>query len=1464
VLLALLLRPAASPAYGAPPVLLKAASAREFVMLGMPLSARRELMSLPAGDRGKFPLLPRLLRQLAAAGHERGALSLFAEVTPDLVEPVRSEAFLTAGKIHWKRKDYRAAERTFREVSGKSAAGPEAAYFLGRILASAGKEKEALASLASAPPGAKTDLLAGEIERERGNLAGALANWRRSADGTPAGFAAKIRSLADDPDRNTAIRGLEAISRSVSEGTPEQSFSLIELMRTLLLSQYRKAAFERIREGIPGATRWRNTILDLPEWDGTEAGAGDSWNSMVARFPYGADASDFFAAGGRFLALAELEGTLGAAANGIRRIALRILGAEQALAVLHENTAAKIREVEEFQRLFLRYQRKADGMRGRLKIAADSVVLAKYGKSVDPGISILLDEIEKLQEDLRERLTRLGKAFEVKSINDWSPPLSPEDRVMVLHAQIRLSRIEDILRLLEGKAALIRGKVWNRWKTKYVMHLSRLLDESEKVKAAAPKGAARVESILSRLRDAYERQEQWPAYFRQMTARLSKDLAVLSRRGEEVRKSALAAYRNARKELLAAVEKEGRTMQYLAARAATEWLIERKGSPSDNTVLTGEERKEILGEAATHWEAVIHSGGADSDIAGEALYALAELRLEEAEARFFEREEDPGRRRDYSVPVSLFRRVLEEVPESPYAEPALYGLAVAYQEVGSTENSIRAMETLLARHPGSRFSNEIFLRLGEFAFDRFEFRLAEKHYRNVRKNAPPDLLTTARFKLGWSLFLQDRPADAAEAFLSALLLSPSAQKTGGVHKEATRMMARSLIDSGMASDAENFLARRGASVHGPKVLLQIQSVLEIQNRYEEAAGIADRFASVYPLAAERVNAEVAATEALRRGKRLVESYIRKWHLHEVFGPGSRWQAAPGRTAEDIAWANVIAEEGLRTAVFYFHGKTREAGGGGDRDSVLAGYDTYLLLFPTFPKTEEVAYQRAWLLFEAGRKKEAGAAFEAVARKPGGAREEPAWYMAVQSANDTATRTDRNSQVEVVRLAREYERALPNGERLARVLLDRGRAHFNLREFLEAAETARKASLLLPPGPERTKAQRLSGDARFQISDYAGAEKAFREILAGSTTGKEREDARKWVAFSQFRRAEEMPPENAAAAAELFTRVAREFPSLEIAQTAMFRAGTASVEAGNTADAITAFLAVEAASPDIALGTDSTRWLARLYEKTGDLPAAAERYERLGTKEASGMEKGKLLLKAAELFTGSDEERARRNFIAVASLPETPPETRVSSYFRAAENARSEGKIEEADRYYAEAVRAHRNVPSVLPEIAGKALFQRAEFRFARYRMLSIVPPLAKTFAAKQAALEASASLYVEAITIGDGETVSASLHRLGEGFEDFRTAILASPPPRGLTKREQEEYDFLLEERAAPIEEKAVDAYRKNLRQAVAADFFSPWVKKSLERLIAIRPAQFAKEGEYAFPVVTVPEFVGVIERGKR
>jgi len=1422
-----------APAAAAPAVLLRASAPEEYLALGMPLSAMRSFLALPAAARGKSPLLPDLIEKLSGAGHDAEALSLFSKVQPDLAGAVRAKAFLAVGKIHWGRKDFGKATAALREAARTPGAAPDATLYLARLQASEGNIAGALRTLAAAPRGERRNRIAARIERMRKR-----------------------------PDADV----LRASAGAARRGTSGHASANAALARALLENGDNVGAMDAAREGIAGIALARGAVGRLPAWNAARAGADETWTAMAALFPDDEDAGAFFAAGRAFLAAADLADAARAAGNGAREIARRAERARRALAHAREDIGEKTRRAGELRHLYKAREGAAKEIRSRAREATVALPLSAWGRQEDPAGAALLARLEEALAALRKQGERTRAGIDAAAREEGGRALQPEDRRMLLFSREKTDKADEEIRALEGRAAFLRGRIRNRWKAMYAGRMSALLDGVDRARETVRDDVETVKNVMPRLLSAQAELERWEKAAEGYAARLAVDGGVLWTLREKARGAAGQALGAARRELAGAVAREERSLRYLAARAATGRLIADRGN---GAALPPDSRAALLAEARGHWEASLPPPGEHSGTADEALYALAEIGFEEVEARFYGGKETGDGSPDFTATAALFRKVIDGFPGSPYAEPAHYSLALCLQEMGAPDNSADVLAAMLARYPKTRYADEIHLRLGEHAFDQADYRRAEEEYRRVGQGASPDIRATALFKLGWTFFLTERFREAVDPFLSALLAAPGAEKTG-ISGEALKMTARALVDAGMEGRAEELLASRGASARGSALLLGIQAVLDAQNRYDETARVADRIGAAYPLAGERIDAEVAAAEALRKGGRADDALARRGNFHAVFGPDSRWQTAPGRTPADIARADVIAEQGLRDAAFHFHVRTREANAGTgrlappSREAVLALYDAHMALFPVSPRAGEVAYQRAWLLFEAGRKKEAGTAFEAEARRPGAGRGESSWYMAVQCAKDTAATAGGEPERregalgDVIRLCDEYERAFPGGERLPYILLDRARAFFKARRFSEAAGDAGRAASLLSAIAGRREALRLSGDARFEAKDYAGAEQAFRAFLASSPPPEEKKEAEKWVGFSVFRRAETLP---AAEAAGIFSGLAREFPSLDIAPTALFRAGASAVEAGNTKDAIAAFLAVESVRTDPALALDATRWLASLYEKTGDGAAAAERYERLAAAERTGGEKGKLLLRAAGLLAGIDAPRARKDLLAVAALPDSPPALRVSCFFRAAESIQAQGNLEEADGLFGKAVAAHLTAPEAAPETAGKAYFARAEFRFARFRTLSIVPPLEKTFAAKQSALENAATLYVEAIRIGDAGTVSASLHRLGEGFEDFRGAILASPPPRGLSDREREEYVFLLEEKAAPIEEKAVEAYRKNLRQAVAASFSSPWVDKSVARLKALRPARFARKWEYAFPVVPVPDFLGIIVR---
>lgn len=1457
VLLAAVLCVPGPPALAASEEWLGPPSLEQAIDGGLPGTAAAAFRRLPQTARATSAALPKLMRALGEAGLRDEALALFEETRKALAEPVRSAAFFAAGSILLEKKDYDAALDAFRRVSPGSPEAAPAAARAARILAARGDHAQALRILSAVPADARTRLSEGWARAAAGDMAGAAAVWSQAPPGRAA--AVEARALALAAGRGPA-EGFVPSPAPDDAALPERVLLQAALAQRMLSAGERGRALDAAGDGLAAVRRLKEEAARLPGWDGTAKGAEDGARALELLFPYAEPMGEFAAARGAFRTEAALHRSLAAAEAGARSTARRWKAAGEALAARQAEVSRGIARAERIASELAGRRRRLDATRNRLVDAAKALSLPALGDRLEPDLASRLARAQAAVEALRGRIARAAAAAEAASRAAAAGGLPAGDAKMAYFAASRVARIDDAAAALEGRLALARGRAWNRWKAAFAAKAAAILDSAEAASAAAARQERRAAEALGALRSLSEDILAWRSAAARYGAALDRSADALARRREQVRERASRRFEAARSLLISAVSRRERALSYIAARAATEQLTEEPAGDRTDAAPPPARREALRAEAMRHWEAVLSSAAKPGFADDEALYALAELRFAEAESRAPGEDRPQAGLERYGRAVALFDRLVGTFPSSPYAEPALYGMALCLDAAGAPDNAAAALSALLARNPKTRYADEIHLRLGEHEFDRDDFAAAEAHYRAVRPDARPDVRATALFKLGWSLFLQERFEEAAEQFLSALLASAAASRTGGVADEALGMAARALVEANRDRAAEEFLARRGASARAPALLLRIQSLLEAQNRYADAAAAADRLAAAGPLSPERVDAEIAAARALAKAGREEDAHARRAGFARAFGPGSAWQAAPGRQPAEIARANIAAEEGLRTAAFFFHERSRK-NAAGDREAVLAMYDEYLARFPGSPKGEEVAYQRAWLLFEQGRKAQAKAAFESVARNPRGPRAEGAAYMAVQCAKELSDPRTPASLAEIDRLAREYEAAHPRGARLPLVLSDRAHALFGLKEFRSAAGTAERAAALLPGAGERRAVLRLAADARFEGEDYEGAEAAYRALRAGAPPA-EAADLERWIGAAMFRRAERVPADRPAEAAETFRRIAAEFPALDIAPTARFRAAAAFAEAGRDDDAVELFLLVERDAANPARSHDAAAWLARLFERKGRFPDAAERLWRLAADETDGVSRVRLLLRAAELFErGKDGARMRSALARAARDEAATASERVGAWFRAAESALAEGKDDEADALYAEVASAHEAAPQAAPELAGKAAFRRAERRFAAYLAMEIAPPLEKRFGAKQAALTACAALYTDAIRLADAETAAAALHRLGEGFENFRSAILASPPPPGLTPAEKEEYVFLLEEKAAPIEEKAVEAYLANLRRAVSGDVRSPWVARSLARLRALRPARFARAWEYAFPVLTLPEFVGVIER---
>jgi hypothetical protein len=120
-------------------------------------------------------------------------------------------------------------------------------------------------------------------------------------------------------------------------------------------------------------------------------------------------------------------------------------------------------------------------------------------------------------------------------------------------------------------------------------------------------------------------------------------------------------------------------------------------------------------------------------------------------------------------------------------------------------------------------------------------------------------------------------------------------------------------------------------------------------------------------------------------------------------------------------------------------------------------------------------------------------------------------------------------------------------------------------------------------------------------------------------------------------------------------------------------------------------------------------------------------------------------------------------------------------------------------------------------------------------------PLEQALAEKRTALTLALNTYTEAAELKIAGITTAATHKIGMLLDDFLTALLESERPRELTPEQVDQYNILLEEQAAPFEERAVAAYETNVRRAQELAVFDEWVGKSFERLAIVRPARYKR-----------------------
>jgi hypothetical protein len=120
------------------------------------------------------------------------------------------------------------------------------------------------------------------------------------------------------------------------------------------------------------------------------------------------------------------------------------------------------------------------------------------------------------------------------------------------------------------------------------------------------------------------------------------------------------------------------------------------------------------------------------------------------------------------------------------------------------------------------------------------------------------------------------------------------------------------------------------------------------------------------------------------------------------------------------------------------------------------------------------------------------------------------------------------------------------------------------------------------------------------------------------------------------------------------------------------------------------------------------------------------------------------------------------------------------------------------------------------------------------------------------------------LAIGAGEYGIAAATRIGLAYADFAQNFLDSPDPRNLDEDQLSMYRSELENRAFPLEEKAIEAFEKALAKSYELSIYSEWTLLAQDKVNKYRPGAYSKvrevpfRGSETFSVVSKPLAVAV------
>jgi tetratricopeptide (TPR) repeat protein len=813
----------------------------------------------------------------------------------------------------------------------------------------------------------------------------------------------------------------------------------------------------------------------------------------------------------------------------------------------------------------------------------------------------------------------------------------------------------------------------------------------------------------------------------------------------------------------------------------------------------------------------------------------------------------------YAEAISHYEYLLEKDRYGPNSTALLYQLSRAYQESGQPQQALTTIDLMLARDSDAdlRLYADTRFRQGELLFAQGTYLEAGRSYQAVVDlGATVPAYEQSLYKLGWSLFKQERYGDALPVLFSSLELTIAPTKAYDTQltglspadqeqvADLLRVISTSFAQMGGVDSIDLYFRHNGRRSYEQQVYLALADWYVEQEQVSEAARTWQVLAQRNPLGAQAPRLTARAIHLYRQAGFQQRTVELETLFVQTYGMGSDfWKM---HSPADFPHVVQLLRSSLQELASLSHEQARRTG---DADAVRKAqqwYREYLASFGDEAAAPEMNFQLAELLYENDMYRQALNEYERTAWSRGahpravdaalGGLHASGKILQQADAAEKAALSERATAAEL-RFVMNYPDHPATPGLLAQsgaVLLEQQHYDRALQASEHALAQAASTSTAL-----RQVAWSLRAQVMFARQDYPAAAAAYREAL--QFAGKD--DARRpalleGLALSVYQQAgQALTLGDNRSAIALYQQATALAPDASLRSKATYDAATALLAQESWPEAIRMLEQFREHYPDDPLHRNVSPKLAYAYERSGDEVRAASEYLSLGQdRQQADILQREALLRAAKLFIQAGD--SRQAIIASERYVERFPQPAAVAVDVMQQLADLEsGKANNRRRqYWLEAIiRLDRTAGSSRTRAtAAEAALELAEHRLVAFRQVRLVNPVQDHLALKIAAMKRALQALEAAIDYGIDPVTTAATYHIASMYDEMGHALLTSERPVSLTAEELAEYNVLLAQQAAPFEQQAIDIYTTNAQRS-GGDQRDPWVEKSAQQLVELR-----------------------------